>query len=253
MLSPLSSPLILNIISPETPPLDSSTWALPSANTYIDPFLGYSTTLWPWLRLLGIASDLSRQLSEARMAEPLSSLTIALQVQCVDAVKVVYTGLTSWTPPQTYVSFQVGSDNGQAVSCSPLTKACMHTALAYRHSAMVFLHQATHGSLPDALEVQEHVKLALMHCEATITSGGPVTGLLWPLFTAACDARTSRDKAAVRNMFTELQRRSGTANIERAWATVICIWSASKSNAPRWTLGSRTELMMAAEMNIILG
>lgn len=188
----------------------------------------------------------------------MSSLTTALQVQSTNAVRATYTGLTSWTPPSAHaLPLVVDAEDDQALACSHLTTACTHTALAYRHSGLLLLCQASHMS-PDALEAQEHLTLAIMHCEATIASGGPVTGLLWPLFTAARYTTNQRDKARVRRIFAELQNRQGMVNIERAWATIIHLWSAPNSNilkhidSKQGGHGSQLELMNTTGMSTIL-
>lgn len=241
---------------PEIPPLEQSS-ILPSASPYIDPFLGFSTALWPWLRRLCAALDLCVQFREAREVDPSSSLAIALHVQCVEAVRSTYEGLASWTPPDTYVCDQAESSGSQAVS-SPLTKSCTHIALAYRHCALALLHQAAESHPNDVVEAQGHIKLALTHCEATFASGGPVNGILWPLFTSACEATTHLDKATVRCLFAELGARRGMINTERAWAAVVCVWNASARNsfresvAKRGVHACRIELIRDAGLSTIL-
>jgi hypothetical protein len=48
--------------------------------------------------------------------------------------------------------------------------------------------------------------------------------MLWPLFVAACEARSDRDRGLARYVFKAVEARQGMTNIERAWAIVLEVW-----------------------------
>ncbi|KAL1843128.1 hypothetical protein VTK73DRAFT_2910 [Phialemonium thermophilum] len=100
----------------------------------------------------------------------------------------------------------------------------LHNAMAYRHSALVYLYRNIHGLGRRHAAVQQHAHAALAHCEATVRARGPMGALLWPLFVAACEAVTDVDRDLAGAAFEGIERRQGMLNIGRAWEIVVEVW-----------------------------
>ncbi|KAK0634471.1 fungal-specific transcription factor domain-containing protein [Bombardia bombarda] len=100
----------------------------------------------------------------------------------------------------------------------------LHNALAYRHSAFVYLYRTIYTYPRSHDVVQAHVHLALMHCVATVCHAGPMGALLWPLFVAACEAVDLEDRGLAKRAFDAIKKRQGMMNIERAWDIVHEVW-----------------------------
>ncbi len=100
----------------------------------------------------------------------------------------------------------------------------LHNALAYRHSAFVYLYRSIYGHARSHATVQTHAHVALVHCVATVRHAGPMGALLWPLFTAACEAISPEDRELAGRAFAAIEKRQGMMNIERAWEIVQEVW-----------------------------
>lgn len=48
--------------------------------------------------------------------------------------------------------------------------------------------------------------------------------LLWPLFVAACEAVSDKDRELAKQAFEKVRKRQGMRNIERAWEIVREVW-----------------------------
>ena len=113
-----------------------------------------------------------------------------------------------------------------------------HNALAYRHASLVYLYRVVLGhprSDPAVTNtpVQTHTRAALQHCVETVSHGGPMSALLWPLFVAACEAVTEEDRELARSAFERVERRQGMRNIKRAWEIVGEVWRRGDEKARR--------------------
>lgn len=100
----------------------------------------------------------------------------------------------------------------------------LHNALAYRHSALVYLYRTIYAHRRSHTAVQTHAHLSLMHCVATVCHAGPMGALLWPLFVAACEAVSLEDRELAGRAFAATRKRQGMMNIERAWDIVQEVW-----------------------------
>lgn len=103
-------------------------------------------------------------------------------------------------------------------------QSILHNALAYKHSALVYLYRTVHELEPSHVAVQRHTRASLRHCAGTVSAKGPMGALLWPLFVAACEATAEEDRALARQTFLGVERRQGMMNIERAWEIVQEVW-----------------------------
>jgi hypothetical protein len=211
--APLSSAPSHSSLSP-LPPLDSLGVTSPIGS--VDTLLGMATTLWPIIHrlsnLVGVKDEL-----DAAMAQGLVSKAAVLRTELDANAAAIRAALEQWQPVIP----------GEA-SLSPAEEArlqsILHNALAYRHSAFVYLYRTIYGHERAHPLVQHHAHLSLTHCIGTVTGEGPMSALLWPLFVAACEARTTGDRELASQTFVRIDRVQGMANIERAWRIVQEVW-----------------------------
>ncbi|OIW27670.1 hypothetical protein CONLIGDRAFT_645918 [Coniochaeta ligniaria NRRL 30616] len=132
--------------------------------------------------------------------------------------------LKSATPTTT--GREAAGEPGSVPSATPPNRlqSILHTALAYKHSALVYLYRTVHELERPHSAVQRHTRASLRHCAGTVSAKGPMGALLWPLFVAACEAVGEEYRALARQTFLGVERRQGMMNIERAWAIVQEVW-----------------------------
>ncbi|ROT35182.1 hypothetical protein SODALDRAFT_79071 [Sodiomyces alkalinus F11] len=218
---------------PNLDPLDTS----PSNS--VDTLLGLSTTLWPILHRLSNLLSLKNELESALAAPSLNTAKLAvLRTEFQTTSDAVESALENWRPslpPGCHLG-EFGVYDGATMGAGPSPlhtpdsahlQSVLHNALAYRHSAFVHLYRTIHGHARNHPSVQRHTHISLRHCVATVTRGGPVAALLWPLFVAACEAVSAEDRELARQAFIAIDQRQGMTNIERGWIIVQEVWRRS--------------------------
>lgn len=204
----------------------------------VDTLLGMASTLWPILHKLSTLLTLKRELEAADPDDAEGAGTAALQAEFESSAYGVDVALKKWKPnlpPQLYVVSNdesggaYGDDiydaEGHATASQRAhLQSVLNNALAYQHSAIVYLHRTIYGHSRRHALVQRHAHVALTHCVATVRNGGPMGALLWPLFVAACEAVTLSDRDLARQTFIVLRQRQGMLNIERAWFIIEEVW-----------------------------
>lgn len=220
-----------------------------------------ATTLWPIIHRLSTLLSLKAELERAISTNEMSSKVAVLRTEFETTSKAIEVALEQWQPclPPNFVpdeSFDdvlasASTDPLAATTADPLTgddqtaaaqststpidtdagavgrgriHSILHNALAYRHSASVYLHRTIYGAARSDRAVQAHAHAALAHCVATVAHAGPMGALLWPLFVAACEAVVPADRAMARRAFEAIDRRQGMTNIQRAWEIVREVW-----------------------------
>ena len=103
-------------------------------------------------------------------------------------------------------------------------QSILNNALAYRHSAFVYLYRTIYNHSRSHHMVQQHAHTSLIHCVGTTNNAGPMGALLWPLFVAACEAVGLDDRDLAKRAFKAIDRRQGMTNIERAWTIIQEVW-----------------------------
>ncbi|KAM6527588.1 hypothetical protein FALCPG4_008644 [Fusarium falciforme] len=222
----------LNPVSP-IDPLDVS------STNKVDTLLGLSTTLWPILHRLSNLRPLKKELEAALTAPHLNGPKVAvLRTEFETNADAIEGALENWRP-----SLSLGltsgdlkvSEGAEALDTErphetpnrAHLQSIIHNALAYRHSAFLYLYRTIHGHPRRHHLVQHHAHASLTHCMATVLHGGPLGTLLWPLFVAACEAVTLEDREFARQAFMAVDKRQGMANIERGWIIVQEVWRRS--------------------------
>ncbi|KAK1727920.1 fungal-specific transcription factor domain-containing protein [Colletotrichum acutatum] len=193
----------------------------------IDPVLGMADDLWPTLHRLAELMAMKREL-QAATAMGQSSKFAVLRTEYQTAYKAIEKALESWSPtlPPGFSLVNRIVDGPGSASEAELTNIrwITSTALAYRQSALVFLHSNVSEYPSSHRLVQKHTQAALWHCAASVSHGGAGLSMLWPLFFSACHAICSRDRGLVRQAFTAFGGKKGVVDTEKPWAVVMDVW-----------------------------
>lgn len=203
-----------------------------SSLSSVDTLLGMATSLWPIIhRLSKLSSDKTDLESACREGQP-SSMIAVLKTEFETNSQAIERALESWQP---YLPPGFNPDDPP----SPETEERRHdtetaersrlhsifnNAMAYRHSAFVYLYHTIYGYPRSHASVQTHAHTALWHCLQTCSHAGPMGALLWPLFVASCEAVTGRDRQLARDAFALVEKRQGMINIKWAWDIVQEVW-----------------------------
>ncbi|KAH8197688.1 hypothetical protein TruAng_008147 [Truncatella angustata] len=205
------------------PPLDASA-ASPLSN--VDTLLGMATTLWPILHRLSNLFSLKHELDVVKSYQ--ASKIAVLRTEFETTSRAIETALDRWQPslpPKVIlINGQLGTVDGQDMPERDLLHSIFYNAMAYRHSAFVYLYRTIYGYSPNHVLVQRHVHDSLVYCSQCVSFKGPMGALLWPLFVAACEAITEEDKALAERTFGEYDTHQGMTNIDNAWGVVREVW-----------------------------
>ncbi|OHW91384.1 fungal Zn binuclear cluster domain containing protein [Colletotrichum incanum] len=207
------------------PPLDSPT---SSPLGSVDTLLGFSTTLWPIIHRLSNLLALKTEL-QAAIANGQTTKVAVLRSEFETTSDAIEHALKLWQPsfPPGFSADSmddVTSDESELAAERARLHSILNNALAYRHSAFVYLYRSIYGYPRRHHLVQHHTHAALSHCAATVNHAGPMAALLWPLFVAACEAINPGDRALARQAFVAVERRQGMTNIQRAWTIAQEVW-----------------------------
>ncbi|KAI1374772.1 hypothetical protein F4677DRAFT_155552 [Hypoxylon crocopeplum] len=206
------------------PPLDAPA-ASPMSN--VDTLLGMATTLWPIMHRLSNLFSLKNDIERAAR-ENQTSKSAVLRMEFETTSQAIETALTQWEPclPPN-VTVQDGmlrGITGEEIPERLRLQSILHNALAYRHSAFVYLYRTIYAYPARREVVQKHARAALVHCVETVTHRGPMGALLWPLFVAACEAISAEDRTLARRAFVGIDQRQGMTNIGQAWNIIQEVW-----------------------------
>ncbi|KAH6608240.1 hypothetical protein Trco_004553 [Trichoderma cornu-damae] len=206
------------------PPIDCRGATVPMGNA--DTLLGMATSLWPIIHRLSTLGGLKRELHSAELRGDHAKVAM-LQTEFETTASAVELALQEWVLPPDESSPNEAEKNPTEVGVSAGKRhmqSILNSAMAYRHSGLVYLYRAIYGCGRRHAVVQRHTHISLNHCVGTVRNGGPMGALLWPLFVASCEAIDPMDRDLSRQAFTAVGRRQGMTNIERARRIVEEVW-----------------------------
>ncbi|KAI0550399.1 hypothetical protein F4679DRAFT_594822 [Xylaria curta] len=238
------------------PPLDAPP-ASPLTN--VDTLLGMATTLWPIMHRLSNLLFTKKELEDAQRMKQASKVAV-LRTEFETTSQAIEAALTQWKPclpPNITIQDDVLVLKGVVGEEIPETarlQSILHNALAYRHSAFVYLYRTIYGYAPKHELVQQHSHSALHHCVQTTAARGPMSALLWPLFAAACEAIDAKDRELARKAFSEIEQRQGMTNIQEAWRIIQEVWKRLDSLEDDFPIGTTPDLWrtVCAEMGVTI-
>jgi hypothetical protein len=201
------------------PPLDSRGAVSPLGS--VDALLGMATSLWPIIHRMSNLRGLKGEMERAAARGELSKVAV-LRTEFETTAGATEAALNAWKPilpPEARAP-----DDSAAAAERGRLQSIINNALAYRHSALVYLYRTIFAHARGHPLVQHHAHASLTHCVGTVDNDGPMGALLWPLFVAACEAVDIRDRDLARQAFVAIDRRQGMTNIERAWCIVQEVW-----------------------------
>ncbi len=104
-------------------------------------------------------------------------------------------------------------------------QSILNNAEAYKQAAFVYLFRDIQGLSRHSPKVQTHAKQALQACLRVVIFAGPMSSMLWPLFTAAGEAIEDVDQNVARTVYRHLEGRQGMQNIVSSWNVCEEIWT----------------------------
>ncbi|KAI1736393.1 hypothetical protein F4680DRAFT_432007 [Xylaria scruposa] len=238
------------------PPLDAPP-ASPLTN--VDTLLGMATTLWPIMHRLSNLLFTKKELEDAQRMKQASKVAV-LRTEFETTSQAIEAALTQWKPclpPNITIQDDVlvlKGVVGEEIPEMARLQSILHNALAYRHSAFVYLYRTIYGYAPKHELVQQHSHSALHHCVQTTAARGPMSALLWPLFAAACEAIDVKDRELARKAFSEIEQRQGMTNIQEAWRIIQEVWKRLDSLEDDFPIGTTPDLWrtVCAEMGVTI-
>ncbi|KAL7943741.1 fungal-specific transcription factor domain-containing protein [Trichoderma barbatum] len=209
------------------PPVDCRGATVPGGN--VDTLLGMATSLWPIIYRLSTLGGLKRALLSAELRGD-DEETAALRMEFETTASAVEFALQEWVLPQDE-ALPKDTENPimAGVSAKKQMQSILNSAMAYRHSGLVYLYRSIYGYGRRDAVVQRHTHISLTHCVGTVDNKGPMGALLWPLFVASCEAVDAADRELSRQAFAAVGQRQGMANIERARCIVEEVWRRADS------------------------
>lgn len=185
-----------------------------------------ATSLWPIIHRLSNLLALKDQLDAAISNGELSKVAV-LRTEFETTAAAIEHALKEWQPvlaPNSTLAQNPEDLSGERAAERARLQSILNNALAYRHSAFVYLYRTIYSYPRSHNLVQRHAHISLTHCVGTVSNAGPMGALLWPLFVAACEATSLGDRDLARQVFVAIDRRQGMMNIERAWTIVQEVW-----------------------------
>lgn len=209
--------------------------------------------LWPIIHRLSNLRSSKLALDAAIATGNLSKVSV-LRTEFESTSRGIELALMAWKPPtplRCAASDSLLDENRM--------QSIVNNAEAYRCSALVYLYHEVNLYPTSSPSVQKWTRLSLFACSNVIDSAqhsfdGPMSALLWPLFTASCNAIDQTDRDLARNVFVAIDQRQGMRNIVDAWAVVEEVWR--RVDLAEWTGSDEVnwrDICQERGLNIVFG
>jgi len=215
-----SSPMSGTILIPS--PQDFHSIHDRSAMTAVDTLFGLVADLWPIIHRLASLVDVKRNLDKEEMASPGHDKANNMRSDFETNTSSIDLALHQWVPkiPASVVTTENPADDSRLQSI-------LNNAEAHRQASFIFLYRTVLSHARTSPKVQTPTKQALQACLRVVIFSGPMAALVWPLFTAACEAVEDVDRNVARTVFRHLETRQGMNNIVTAWEVCEEVWRRS--------------------------
>ena len=212
-----SSPMSGTILVPQAQEFQSLQER--SALTAVDTLFGLVADLWPIIHRLASLVEVKRNLDKEEISSPGAERSSTMRTDFETNTASIELALHQWIPkiPASVVTIETPADDSRLQSV-------LNNAEAHRQAAFVFLYRTVLGHSRTSPKVQTPVKQALQACLRVVIFSGPMAALVWPLFTAACEAVEDSDRNVARNVFQHLETRQGMNNIVTAYDVCEDVW-----------------------------
>ena len=217
-----------------------------SALASVDTLFGLFGDLWPLIHRLTSLVEVKRNLDKhdgtpAAQDEKLATMRADFETN----TSTIELALQQWIPklPPSVMTVDNPADDSRLQSI-------MNNAEAHKQAAFIFLYRNLLSLPRSDQKVQTPTKQTLQACLRVVIFSGPMATLVWPLFTAACEATEDVDRNVARTVFRHLETRQGMNNIVTAWEVCEEIWRRSDSGQPElpWR-----EVAQSMEKEILFG
>ena len=201
-----------------------------SAMASVDTLFGLIADLWPLIHRLASLVEVKQKLDKAQQDQLQSPNPDAAQQNTTSSVHAEFNTNTSsielalqqWIPkiPPNVVTLENPADDSRLQSIK-------NNAEAHKQACFIFLYRNLLSYPRSDDKVQTPTKQTLQACLRVVIFSGPMATLVWPLFTAACEAIEDVDRNVARTVFRHLETRQGMNNIVTAWEVCEEIWRRS--------------------------
>lgn len=193
-----------------------------SAMASVDTLFGLVADLWPIIHKLASLMDAKRALEKEEAANPGQDKTTNLRTDFETNTSSIELALLQWTPkiPAAAVTLDNPADDSRLQSI-------LNHAEAHKQAALLHLYRTILAHPCPSPKIQTPAKQTLQACLRVVIFSGPMAALIWPLFTAACEAAEDVDRNVARTVFRHLETRQGMNNIVTAWEVCEEVWRRS--------------------------
>jgi hypothetical protein len=196
-----------------TPALGSASAALPTRGSSHGSRQHIAGDLWPVLHRLATLPGLKHELARV-MGRQQTSYAAVLRGEISALSLAIEAALMNWT--NSLSEPDVDHESG--------------LLLAYTHGALVYLYRHILGYPQRHRLVQTNTLAALTQCMSILSADASTPGLLWPLFTAACDS-TGPERELAEETFELIKEKQHVSSAKQAMSIVKDIWKNVDENA----------------------
>ena len=224
-----------------------------SAMASVDTLFGLIADLWPIIHRLASLVEVKKNLDNAEQEQLQSPNPDAatqtnnsnMRADLESNTSSIELALQQWIPkiPANVVVLENQADDSRLQSIK-------NNAEAHKQACFVFLYRNLLGFSRADNKVQTPTKVTLQACLRVVIFSGPMATLVWPLFTAACEAVEDVDRNVARTVFRHLETRQGMNNIVTAWEVCEELWR--RSDAGHTDLDWR-DVARSMEKEILFG
>lgn len=190
-----------------------------TALSAVDTIFGLVGDLWPIIHRLACLVDVKRNLEKEEIASAGQEKANNMRTDFETNTSSIELALLQWIPnlPASVVTIENPADDSRLQSI-------MNHAEAHKQAGFVYLYRTILSQPRSSPKVQTPVKRGLQACLRVVVFSGPMAALVWPLFTAACEAAEDVDRNVARTVFRHLETRQGMNNIVTAWEVCEETW-----------------------------
>lgn len=188
----------------------------------VDTLFGLIADLWPIIHRLASLVDVKRNLDKEERQSPGHDKANNMRADFETNTTSIELALQQWIPklPPSVITTENPADDSRLQSI-------LNNAEAHKQACFVFLYRMILGYPRLDPKVQIPCKQTLQACLRVVIFSGPMATLVWPLFSAACEAVEDVDRNVARTVFRHLETRQGMNNIVTAWEVCEKVWQRS--------------------------